>query len=240
MTQTTNKLYDEVLSDARTKAERELRRGQKDAEAEARKIEDKARATVEEILGAARAEGDRLRRQVLATVEVEAQRQRLARLEEILRSVYERTERRLGELSDQEQFDAQCRLTLEAVAQMPHDSLQVALPASSPAVVGSTADVVVDVPITALAPVVETALISYWATACPWPSASGQETSTVESERAVAVTCAGGSGTSALGVTGADRACGPWPIRLTAATLTTYGTPLVSPVRVTDNWSPRT
>lgn len=133
MTQTTNKLYDEVLSDARTKAERELRRGQKDAEAEARKIEDKARATVEEILGAARAEGDRLRRQVLATVEVEAQRQRLARLEEILRSVYERTERRLGELSDQEQFDAQCRLTLEAVAQMPHDSLQVALPASSPA-----------------------------------------------------------------------------------------------------------
>ncbi|HOI55663.1 MAG TPA: V-type ATP synthase subunit E family protein [Phycisphaerae bacterium] len=133
MTQTTNKLYDEVLSDARTKAERELRRGQKDAEAEARKIEDKARATVEEILGAARAEGDRLRRQVLATVEVEAQRQRLARLEEILRSVYEQAERRLGELSDQEQFDAQCRLTLEAVAQMPHDSLQVALPASSPA-----------------------------------------------------------------------------------------------------------
>jgi vacuolar-type H+-ATPase subunit E/Vma4 len=133
MTQISDKLYEEVLADARTKAERERRRGQKDAEAEARKIEDKARATVEEILSAARAEGDRLRRQVLATVEVEAQRQRLARLEEILRSVYEQAERRLSELSDQEQFDALCRLTLEAAAQMPQDSLQVALPASSPA-----------------------------------------------------------------------------------------------------------
>lgn len=131
MTQTNSKLYDEVLADARTKADREKRRGQKDAEAAARKIDDEAQAAKDQILGAAKAEGDRLRRQVLATVEVEAQRQRLARLEEILRSVYDQAEQRLGQLSDQELADAQSRLALEAIEQLPQDSLELALPAVS-------------------------------------------------------------------------------------------------------------
>jgi vacuolar-type H+-ATPase subunit E/Vma4 len=133
MTQTTNKLYDEVLGDARTKAEREVRRGRKDAEAAAGKIEAEARTSVDAILAAARDEGARLRRQVLATVEVEAQRQRLARLEEILRSAYDQAERRLTDLPEQELAEVQNRLALEAVAQLPQESLVVALPSSTPA-----------------------------------------------------------------------------------------------------------
>jgi len=136
MTQASDKLYDEVLADARTKADRERRRGRRDAEAMTRKIDDEIKTAADKIMAAARAEADSKRTQIMATVEIEAQRQRLSILERTLRSVYEGAARRLGELSDGELADVQYRLAMEAVEQIPEDNMELALPAGSHAARG--------------------------------------------------------------------------------------------------------
>ena len=128
MTQASDKLYDEVLADARTKADRERRRGRRDAEAMTRKIDDEIKAATDKIMAAARAEADSKRTQIMATVEIEAQRQRLSILEQALQSVYDGAARRLAELSDDELAEVQHRLAGEAIEQIPDDNLLLALP----------------------------------------------------------------------------------------------------------------
>ena len=136
MTQASDKLYDEVLADARSNADRERRRGRRDAEATTGKIDDEIRAATDKIMAAARAEADSKRTQIMATVEIEAQRQRLSMLERTLRSVYEAAARRLGELADDQRFDIQYQLAMEAIEQIPEDNMELALPADSHAARG--------------------------------------------------------------------------------------------------------
>ena len=68
MPQPSEKLFDEVMSDARTKAERTRRRGERDAEAARKKAAKDAQAAADKILDAARAEAESRRKQILATL----------------------------------------------------------------------------------------------------------------------------------------------------------------------------
>lgn len=131
MPQPSEKLFDEVMADAKTKADRARRRGQKDAEAAGRKAAEEAQVQVDKVLNAARAEVALRRHQILATVEIEAQRDRLARLEENLAKVSERVLSSLSSLSGQAVREAQMRLALEAVRQLPPGEVEVALPAKN-------------------------------------------------------------------------------------------------------------
>ncbi len=87
---------------------------------------------------------------------------------------------------------------------------------SSPA--GTTRSALRDSPTGAVAPA-DAAVTAYLAILLPCPLAAGQSTLTVPSGRASAVTLAGGSGTSAVGITGLLRRAGPAPLPLTACTL---------------------
>jgi len=131
MTQASDKLYEEVQADARTKADRERRRGRRDAEAMTKKIDDEIKAATDKIMAAARAEADLKRVQIMATVEIEAQRQRLSILEQALQSVYDGAARHLAELSDDELAEVRHRLAGEAIEQIPVDNLLLALPEAS-------------------------------------------------------------------------------------------------------------
>jgi len=131
MTQPSERLFEEVLSDARTKADRARRRGERDAAAARKTAAQDAQSMVDRILADARAEADLKRGQILATVEIEAQRERLDGLEESLQKVYELVRTRLASLDPAEAREAQVRLAVDAVARMPGGDLVVALPAAS-------------------------------------------------------------------------------------------------------------
>jgi vacuolar-type H+-ATPase subunit E/Vma4 len=129
MTEPSEKLFEEVMADARTKADRTARRGRRDAEALGRKIDQEARAAAERILADARAEAALRRDQTIATVAVEAQREELAGLEEDLQRVREAIRQRLAAIDAGRMRQAQARLALEALAQLPAGDAEVALPA---------------------------------------------------------------------------------------------------------------
>src|SRR4051794_6303476 len=75
--------------------------------------------------------------------------------------------------------------------------------------------------------------------ACPWPLAAFQDTATFPSAAAaVARTEPGASGTSELGVKGADWAGGPAPTLLRAVTVAVYEVPLCSPGTSVVSWLP--
>lgn len=136
MSQPSEKLFDEVLADARTKADRARRRGERDAKAAAQKVADEVQAQVDKILKAADAEVALKRHQILATVEIEAQRDRLARLEESLAKVTQRVAAGLSSLGGQALRDAQMRLAIDAIRQLPPGEVEVALPAKNHAEYG--------------------------------------------------------------------------------------------------------
>lgn len=131
MTQPSEKLFEEVLADARTKADRIRLRGERDAEAVRERAAQQAKAAADKILAEADAEADLKRTQILATLEIEAQRERLARLEESLQKVYGRVLADLGALDAARRLVVQARLAVEAAAQIPQDELELALPGAA-------------------------------------------------------------------------------------------------------------
>lgn len=136
MTQPSEKLFDEVMADARTKADRAHRRGQRDAEAARKKIAKATQVQVDKILETARAEAESRRSQILATLEIEAQRERLARLEENLAGVHDRVASALRSLDPAAMRRTQIRLAAEAIAQIPDTSVELALPKNTHAEAG--------------------------------------------------------------------------------------------------------
>lgn len=136
MPQPSEKLFDEVKVDAKAKADRALRRGQKDAEAVAQKVAAEVQVQVDKVVSAAKAEVALRRHQILATVEIEAQRDRLARLEESLAKVADEVRSGLSSLSAQALRETQMRLALEAIGQLPPGEVEVALPAKDHAEYG--------------------------------------------------------------------------------------------------------
>lgn len=128
MTQPSEKLFDEVLADGRTKADRVLKRGQRDAKAAGEKAAKEAEVTAQRIRDAAKAEGETRRAQIMATLEIEAQRERLARLEESLGRVYELANASLASADSQARRDAMLALAVDALRQMPDREVTIALP----------------------------------------------------------------------------------------------------------------
>jgi vacuolar-type H+-ATPase subunit E/Vma4 len=143
MTQPSEKLFDEVMADARTKTDRAHRRGQRDAESARKKIAKATQVQVDKILDAARAEAESRRSQILATLEIEAQRERLARLEESLAGVHDRVAAAIRSLDPGAMRRAQVRLAVEAIAQIPDTSVELALPPDTHADAGQ--EIVADV-----------------------------------------------------------------------------------------------
>jgi vacuolar-type H+-ATPase subunit E/Vma4 len=128
MTDPSEKLFEEVLADGRTKADRARRRGRREAEAIRTKAAEEARAAAQNILAEARADAEARRTQILAMVEIEAKRERLAGIDQVLQAVHETAREQLGALETNAMRAAQLELALEALAQLPREEAEVALP----------------------------------------------------------------------------------------------------------------
>jgi len=119
MVEASEKLTDEVLADARQKAERARRRGAREAEEVRERLEGEGRAAAGEWLSAARRQAQAAREQILATTEIEVQRERLASLEAELQKAYESAVEELSHLDSGRAREALLRLALEALKQLP-------------------------------------------------------------------------------------------------------------------------
>ncbi|HBA54531.1 MAG: hypothetical protein GXY80_00880 [Syntrophorhabdus aromaticivorans] len=91
----TEKLREEILTDARTEGEKIIIRARQDAEAFLTNAAAEARGVRQERLDQARAEAARRSALILATVPMEADRFRAARIEALLESVHEEARQRL-------------------------------------------------------------------------------------------------------------------------------------------------
>lgn len=123
------RLFDEVLADARTKAERTSKRGAREAEAAAHRIDEQIKAEVEQLLSEGRKQAEARRSEIMATVEIEAQRERLAMLEEKLTNVRAAADRLLRDVSPEERKDSVEQLARQALDMLPPGEYELALPA---------------------------------------------------------------------------------------------------------------
>lgn len=123
------RLFDEVLADARTKAERTRKRGTREAEAAARRIDEQIAAEVEQIISQGRKQAEARRGEIMATVEIEAQRERLAMLEEKLDAVRAAADRLLRDVSPEERKAGVKQLARQALDMLPPGEYELALPA---------------------------------------------------------------------------------------------------------------
>lgn len=117
-----NILVEEILKDARTRGEREMKK----AGTEAQKIiaDAKAGARVEtgKALEESRKRVEVKRRMILRTVDQEVARKKLAARDEIVRDVLEQAKARLHHLSGESYRQSVTRLALDAIRQMPADA----------------------------------------------------------------------------------------------------------------------
>jgi vacuolar-type H+-ATPase subunit E/Vma4 len=116
-------LSDEILADARKKAEREAKRAERDAKQILSRARKQADAATDKVLDAARERAERQARSVLATVEQDIRRDLLeaqeAVLDGIFRQALDRAETRKGYHYPQ----AMVALAAEAVAAMDADEV---------------------------------------------------------------------------------------------------------------------
>ncbi len=117
----------EVIADAERRAERVRRRGQRDAERIRQKAEEQAGQTSEDILTEAQRRAERVSQMVLATVEVEALKVRLALKEEVIGAALEAAWQRLLAKDDYEYVTVLVELAAAAIAQMPGEEFVVQL-----------------------------------------------------------------------------------------------------------------
>ncbi len=129
MTQPSEKLFEEVRADARTKADRARRRGRREAEEIRKRAAEEAEAGAGRIRSEGRAQAETRRDQVLATLQIEAQRRRLALTEEHLQAAYDRVLEKLRGLDAETLDRSRLALGLEGLEQMPPGEVEVALPA---------------------------------------------------------------------------------------------------------------
>jgi vacuolar-type H+-ATPase subunit E/Vma4 len=132
MAEPSEKLFSEVRSDARAKADEIGRKAQSGAEDLKRQTAEEIRTATASVLGAAKKTAETKRSEILASVAVEVQRERLAAAEKILQSVQDGVRRKLAALSPRDAQASQVRLALEAVGQLPPNvPVDVALPAAA-------------------------------------------------------------------------------------------------------------
>jgi vacuolar-type H+-ATPase subunit E/Vma4 len=119
MAEPSEKLYEEVMADAKTKAERAQRRAAKESDELRQKTAEEAQAASQSLLAAAQAEAEAKRAQTLATVDIEMQRERLSRLEVELQKVFDLATAELGRLDGARLRESLLLLALEGLSQMP-------------------------------------------------------------------------------------------------------------------------
>lgn len=112
-------LGDEVLADARRRAERIRRRGRRDAERIRRQAEKEAQRVAEEILSEAHRRAEHSARMILATLDVEVHKATLNLKEEIVQACLEAAWRKLLRKDDYDYPAVVTRLAVSALARMP-------------------------------------------------------------------------------------------------------------------------
>ena len=111
-------LAEEILADARRRADRLRRRAERDAKQTTDQAQRDAEADRQQRLQRARAEADRRRRLTLATVTVEEGRIRAARIEEVLDGIRESARERLADRDGYDYREMLVRLAAGAVRAM--------------------------------------------------------------------------------------------------------------------------
>lgn len=120
-------LGDEVIADARRRAERIGRRGQREAERIRKKAEKQAHEVAQAILDDAHQRAQHSAQMVLATLEVEAHKANLALREEVVQASLEAAWQKLLAKDDYDYPAALSRLAAAAVAQMPGEEFVLQL-----------------------------------------------------------------------------------------------------------------
>ncbi len=129
-------LREEILADARRQSEEIIHHAKQEAEALLAKATAQADKARQECVDQARLKTDRRRESALATVPVEADRLRLARVEALLESMHEEIRRRLTAREGFDYRETIITLSAEAVKQMPASAFVVKLSAADRAALG--------------------------------------------------------------------------------------------------------
>jgi len=123
-------LFDEVLSDARAKAETARRRGQQEANDLQERTSLETQKLVDEILAAGKSQAETRKSQVIALAGIEMERERLTAVEAALQTVLACARERLASLNGEAAQEARIALALDAVAQLPPgEAVEIAAPA---------------------------------------------------------------------------------------------------------------
>lgn len=130
-------LREEILADARRQSGELIARARQEAEATLAKAADDAEQARREQLEAARAEAARRRELILATVPVETGRRRSARIEELLRAIYDDARRRLLAREDSGHREILAALSAEGIGRMNGESFVIKLSPSDRKVHGA-------------------------------------------------------------------------------------------------------
>ncbi len=125
-----------ILAEARRESEEILRRAQQEAEALRAKAKAEADTARQERLNLARAEAARRKDLILATVPVEANRMRAARIEALLQSIFAEIRRRLLERDGFDYRDTLIALAVEAISRMAGEAFVVKLSPADHAALG--------------------------------------------------------------------------------------------------------
>lgn len=117
----------QILADARAESTEWVRRAQEQAETLHANATAEAERIKHGLLQAARAEADRRRNLILATIPVEAARLRARRVEALLESVQDDIRRQLLAREGFDYAEALVQLTADGISQMPGDTFLVSL-----------------------------------------------------------------------------------------------------------------
>jgi vacuolar-type H+-ATPase subunit E/Vma4 len=129
-------LCDEILAEAQLQCEQVIRSARQQAEALLARASAEAERTLRQRLALAGAEAVRRREMLLATVPLETGRLRSAKLETLLRSLYEKVHGRLLTRNGFDYRETLIVLAVEAVTRMAGDSVIVKLSTADRAALG--------------------------------------------------------------------------------------------------------
>lgn len=122
-------IQQEIFDDARQRQQEILQRARQEADAIIAKAEKEAEQFRREALSIARDEAQRRSEAILATVSIETGRMRSARLEELLRAIYDRAREQLRNRSGFDYRKTMVRLCVQALNQMAGTSFRLRLSA---------------------------------------------------------------------------------------------------------------
>jgi V/A-type H+-transporting ATPase subunit E len=120
-----NALADEILADARKKAQRAAKRAEREARQILEKAEEQAEADAQEVIETARERADRQARAVLATVDQDIQREQLQAREEQIEAIFQDALDGLRRRKGYDYPKAMAALAAEAIRAMDGDEVVI-------------------------------------------------------------------------------------------------------------------